>query len=85
MLCDNCKERDSVVTLTTSDAQAVQSRVSAISTAGFTVELDESEIDASAHAAETVHWIAMTQGTSNFLSQQLSQLPGSAVMLRNRQ
>ena len=28
--------------------------------------------------------LSQLQGTSNFLSQQLSQLPGSAVMLRNR-
>ncbi|WP_176159491.1 DUF1800 family protein [Prosthecobacter debontii] len=54
--------------VTTNDTQAVQSRVSGISTSGFTVELDESEIDTTAHAAETVHWIAMTQGTSNFFS-----------------
>ncbi|TDU80725.1 uncharacterized protein (DUF1800 family) [Prosthecobacter fusiformis] len=53
---------------TTADPQAVQSRVSGISSTGFTVELDESEIDATPHAAETVHWIAMTQGTSNFFS-----------------
>lgn len=54
--------------VTTNDTQAVQSRVSGISTTGFTVELDESEIDTTPHAAETVHWIAMTQGTSNFFS-----------------
>lgn len=53
---------------TTNDAQAVQSRVSAVSSTGFTVELDESEIDTSPHSPETVHWIAMTQGVSNFFS-----------------
>lgn len=53
---------------TTNDTQAVQSRVSGISSSGFTVELDESEIDATAHANETVHWIAMTQGASNFFT-----------------
>ncbi len=56
---------------TTADPQAVQSRVSGISTTGFTVELDESEIDATAHAAESVHWIAMTQGVSNFFSSRM--------------
>lgn len=57
--------------VTANDAQAVQSRVSGISSSGFTVELDESEIDATAHAAETVHWIAMTQGSSNFFSSRM--------------
>lgn len=57
--------------VTTNDPQAVQSRVSAVSSSGFTVELDESEIDATPHAAETVHWIAMTQGTSNFFSSRM--------------
>jgi uncharacterized protein (DUF1800 family) len=56
---------------TTNDTQAVQSRVSGVTTSGFTVELDESEIDATPHAAETVHWIAMTQGTSNFFTSRM--------------
>lgn len=56
---------------TTNDTQAVQSRVSGITSTGFTVELDESEIDATPHASETVHWIAMTQGSSNFFSSRM--------------
>jgi len=50
------------------DDDAVQARVSGVSATGFSVELDESEIDATPHAAETVHWIAMSQGSSNFFS-----------------
>gem|GEM_PF-524906 len=65
--------------VTTNDPQAVQSRVSAISTTGFTVELDESEIDATPHAAETVHWIAMTQGTSNFFSSRMRFQAGNGT------
>ena len=65
--------------VTTNDTQAVQSRVSGISTTGFTVELDESEIDATAHAAETVHWIALTPGTSNFFGSQMRFQAGTVT------
>jgi hypothetical protein len=64
---------------TTNDAAAVQARVSAISATGFTVELDESEIDATPHASETVHWIAVTPGTSNFFSAQMRFQAGTVT------
>ncbi len=63
----------------TNDTQAVQSRVSGISASSFTVELDESEIDTTAHAAETVHWIAMTQGSSNFFSSRMRFQAGNGT------
>jgi uncharacterized protein (DUF1800 family) len=53
---------------TTNDADACQARVSAVTPTSFGIEIDESEIDADAHAGETVHWIAMTQGSSNFFT-----------------
>lgn len=65
--------------VTTNDAQAVQSRVSGVSTSGFSIELDESEIDTSAHAAETVHWIAMTQGSSNLFSSRMRFQAGNGT------
>ena len=64
---------------TTADAQAVQSRVTNVTATGFSVELDESEIDTTPHAAETVHWIAMTQGTSNFFSTAMRFQAGSVT------
>ncbi len=64
---------------TTADTQAVQSRVTNVTATGFSVELDESEIDATAHAAETVHWIAMTQGSSNFFSTAMRFNAGSVT------
>lgn len=62
---------------TTADPAAVQSRVSGVSATGFSVELNESEIDATAHAGETVHWIAMTSGTSNFFTTGMRLQAGS--------
>ncbi len=53
---------------TTNDADACQARVSGVTATSFNVELDESEIDADAHAAETVHWIAMSQGSSHLFT-----------------
>lgn len=61
------------------DTQAVQSRVTNVLSTGFSVELDESEIDTTAHAAETVHWIAMTQGSSNFFSTAMRFQAGSVT------
>lgn len=52
--------------VTTNDPDACQSRVSGVTASTFNVEIDESEIDTDSHTAETVHWIAMTQGSSNF-------------------
>jgi hypothetical protein len=59
------------------DTDAVQSRVSAVTAASFAVELDESEIDPTPHSGETVHWIAITQGTSNFFSLAMRLQAGS--------
>lgn len=53
---------------TVNDANACTARVSAVTTTSFGVELDESEIDTTAHSAESVHWIAMTKGTSDLFS-----------------
>lgn len=56
---------------TTNTARACTSRVHTITTGGtggFLVEVSQSEIDTAPHASETVHWIAMSQGTSNFFS-----------------
>ncbi|CAN5913390.1 hypothetical protein BH11VER1_BH11VER1_27950 [soil metagenome] len=64
---------------TTVDPAAVQSRVSGVSGTGFSVELNESEIDATAHAGETVHWIAMTAGTSNLFSTGMRLQAGSVT------
>ncbi|HYF37314.1 MAG TPA: CHRD domain-containing protein, partial [Prosthecobacter sp.] len=64
---------------TTNDPQAVQARVSAVTTTGFTVELDESEIDATTHANEQVHWIAITQGSSNFFGNRMRFQAGSVT------
>ncbi|MCX6857031.1 MAG: hypothetical protein NTV80_19240, partial [Verrucomicrobia bacterium] len=62
---------------TTVEAAAVQSRVSDVTATSFNLELDESEIDATPHAAETVHWIAMTQGVSHFFGNQMRFNAGS--------
>lgn len=64
---------------TTADPAAVQSRVSGVTATGFSVELNESEIDATAHAGETVHWIAMAAGTSNFFSTGMRLQAGSVT------
>jgi uncharacterized protein (DUF1800 family) len=53
---------------TVNDANACTARISAVSATSFGVELNESEIDTTPHAGETVHWIAMTRGTSNLFS-----------------
>ncbi|GAA5144269.1 hypothetical protein GCM10023213_34100 [Prosthecobacter algae] len=64
---------------TVADAQAVQSRVSAVTASSFAVELDESEIDTTPHAAETVHWVAMTQGSSNFFTTRMRFQAGTGT------
>ncbi len=53
---------------TWNDANAVTARIGSVTGANFNVELDESEIDATPHASETVHWLAVPQGRSNFFS-----------------
>jgi uncharacterized protein (DUF1800 family) len=54
--------------VTVNDSDECQSRVSAVTSSKFNIELDESEIDTDSHAGETVHWVAITKGTSNFFS-----------------
>ncbi len=53
---------------TTNGGQACTSRVHTVTTSSFLVEVNQSEIDTSAHPSESVHWIALTQGTTNFFS-----------------
>jgi uncharacterized protein (DUF1800 family) len=54
--------------VTTNDTQTVQARVSSVTDTNFNLELDESEIDRTEHAGETVHWFAFMPGVSNLFS-----------------
>lgn len=57
--------------VTAVDATAVTSRVHSITSSSFSVELDEVENNtppANAHTGETVHYLALEKGTSNFFS-----------------
>lgn len=53
---------------TRNDARALQSRVSAVTTTNFRLELQKSEVDTSAHVNEAVHWLAAPYGATNLFS-----------------
>lgn len=50
---------------TTNEASAVMPRLSAVTASGFTVQMDEQEAGTRTHAAESVHYIAIQQGTGS--------------------
>ncbi len=53
---------------TVNTARACTARAHSVTTSSFLVEVNQSEIDIQAHANESVHWIALTQGTTNFFT-----------------
>ncbi len=53
---------------TNNDANAVTARVHDVAAANFQVELDESENDTTPHASETVHYLALQTGVTNFFA-----------------
>lgn len=56
---------------TTNDTSSVTERVSNVTTAGFTLELDEAEADDGIHLAEEVHYVAIESGKARFVSNQI--------------
>ena len=54
--------------VTTAGPAAVQPRVSAVTTTGFTLELDEEQAADGLHSGETVHYVAVKPGSARMVS-----------------